>query len=131
MEQQRSSDFSNLLLDLAYFRESPRIKWTDVKKNSNGSFQLSYPIYGEEVYRLMDSFAAGNFACRDYLRRTESLNSDSKEETAAFIATANIDDLLALLTLYIRGERFCDGMIAGAIESGTIGAILLRIRELT
>ncbi len=42
------------------------------------------------------------------------------------VATAGADDLARLLTAIIRGERFADGELAGAYESGILLAIARR-----
>ena len=41
-----------------------------------------------------------------------------------------MDELRTVITHYIRGERFCDGLIAGAVEDGTLLKVLMRVREL-
>ncbi len=48
----------------------------------------------------------------------------------AEIAHATHDELIALLTTIIRGERFSDGEIAAAYERGTLLAIAERARAL-
>jgi hypothetical protein len=43
------------------------------------------------------------------------------------IAAAPVGDAARLATVVIRGERFCDGSIRGAIDDGTFAAILERL----
>lgn len=52
------------------------------------------------------------------------------EQTNEFFMTASLDQVRRFLTLCTRGERFCDGHIAGMLESGMIKAALMRLREL-
>lgn len=46
------------------------------------------------------------------------------------VATADAEDLARLLTAIIRGERFSDGQLEGAHESGILLAIARRAGEL-
>lgn len=46
------------------------------------------------------------------------------------VAEASAEQLAKLLTLYIRGDRFCDGALAGAFESGLLSAIVNRAAAL-
>lgn len=48
----------------------------------------------------------------------------------SLIAGAPVADCLKLLTLCVRKERFCDGFLAEALESGVITACLKRLRDL-
>lgn len=47
------------------------------------------------------------------------------------IASASADDLQRLITAILRSERFGDGQIEGAFESGILLAIALRARVLS
>lgn len=47
------------------------------------------------------------------------------------VATASADDLRKLLTAILRGERFGDGQIEGAFESGLLLAIARRAKALS
>jgi TPR repeat protein len=51
-------------------------------------------------------------------------------QCAEAIPSANVELLLAILTFYIRGDRFCDGLLDSVIQEGKIAAILKRLREL-
>jgi hypothetical protein len=52
------------------------------------------------------------------------------DELIEVIATANTELILAVLTAYIRGERFCDGLWASCVQNGVFAAILRRLKEL-
>ena len=83
--------------------------------------QWPYPIYPdgfyESLYDLME-------LDQDYIENYEKLDVPIDYENLS------MDELRTVITHYIRGERFCDGLIAGAIEDGALLKILLRIREL-
>jgi hypothetical protein len=46
------------------------------------------------------------------------------------VASANADELGKLLTAVVRSDRFSDGSLAGAYESGLLTAILRRAKAL-
>lgn len=47
-----------------------------------------------------------------------------------WVEEAEREPLIAVLTHYIRGERFCDGMWASAAKSGLFAALIKRLAEL-
>lgn len=48
----------------------------------------------------------------------------------ASIAAASLDEIKALLTFCVRGERFCDGLWGEMIREGRIAEILRRLGQL-
>ena len=46
------------------------------------------------------------------------------------IARASLDEIRAMLTWCVRGERFCDGHWASILEEGIVFAILDRLRAI-
>ena len=51
-------------------------------------------------------------------------------DNAAALVDATAEQLARLLTLYIRGDRFCEGALAEAYESGLLVRILRRAETL-
>ncbi|MFW5792247.1 MAG: DUF6508 domain-containing protein [Desulfohalobiaceae bacterium] len=49
----------------------------------------------------------------------------------AFIAQADIDRIIRLLTTHIRADRFCDGHLLSVLENGSIVRILTRLEQIT
>ena len=45
------------------------------------------------------------------------------------IADLSENELITKLTFFIRGERFCEGCLNGALEDGTICEILQRLKD--
>ena len=41
------------------------------------------------------------------------------------------DEILTRMTALIRGERFCDGLIAKALRDGSLEALSVRLNEIT
>ena len=74
----------------------------------------------QEVYRLGWIIA---FHWSDWAHSSEGqrlLNSHAE------VARASVEDLERLLTTHIRADRFTEGHLAGAFESGDLTAILRR-----
>ena len=75
---------------------------------------MPFQIYSEEVREWIEMFYKLKLIDKNYI--------DNYDE---YIKDKNIEDLLAYeilsyFTHFIREERFCDGMIASALESGLI-----------
>lgn len=96
------------------FIKSQYTQWRKSEQNEDGSFTMPFPIYSEEVREWIEMFYKLKLIDKNYI--------DNYDE---YIKDKNIEDLsayeiLSYFTHFIRGERFCDGMIASALESGVI-----------
>ena len=58
------------------------------------------------------------------------LKNEMPAPTTESIAAADHEHLVGYVTFIIRGERFCDGHIAGAQEGGLLSGILRRFAAL-
>ncbi|HEY6056870.1 MAG TPA: DUF6508 domain-containing protein [Candidatus Limnocylindrales bacterium] len=106
-------------------------QWVPATTGDNGVITLGwYDIsdvgqrFVSEMYELGWVF---DFDWMTWLGTPEGRHLASGPE---FIASASADDLARLLTAIIRGERFGDGEIEGAYNSGILPAIARRAREL-
>lgn len=85
----------------------------------------TYADYVEEFFKLVEY----EFEDRDYaLNGIDALEEQLEDDD--LIAQASVDQCRTLLTLILRGERFCDGYWRRIIESGRVQAILRRLSEL-
>lgn len=55
---------------------------------------------------------------------------DLEHSTASSLVNADLDTLRKLMTSYIRGDRFNEGLFIEVCRKGHIASILLRLREL-
>lgn len=101
-------------------------QWFGGEKNADGVMTMPYPEYDPLVSEFFGR--AARECWTDYLYMNSS--APAMAEDKGFIASAGMDDLRTLLTWAVRGERFCDGHWESLIESGTIRAILERLRDL-
>lgn len=83
-----------------------------------------YPQYSDEVKAFNRLAGKPFWNDRNYL----SSEASKKINDDVFIASATLDDIKTMLTLYLRSERFGDGNWAHFLESGRIVAILQRIK---
>lgn len=99
---------------------APVIRWQGGVKGSDGVISMPYPEYDplvEAFYRLAAS------ACwLDYGYQPEDAARMLKDE--AFVRSASLAQIKAMLTYCVRGERFSDGHWAEMIENGSIRRIL-------
>ncbi|MCQ2518259.1 MAG: DUF6508 domain-containing protein [Lachnospiraceae bacterium] len=79
-----------------------------------------YPVYSAEIYKALDLLEEDiNYLSNHRKIENKSINDMSKKEIAT------------MLTFISRGERFCDGHIAGFVESGDLLKLMLRLKELS
>ena len=81
---------------------------------------MGYPEYPEGVYDIFD------FLGHDYNYRF------TMEEWPENLLPTDMDiwQIQTALTYLARAERFCDGVIAGAIDDGTLLKLLLRLDDI-
>lgn len=120
----RYEKFEKLMACKPFFDKQGETKWVVPPKDGD-IIHLSYPCYGQEVTCLEEFAQDSGFTDFDYMRSIEQfgleMDLDSYKKKAAGSCPLA---LRAMLTSIVRGERFCDGLIADAIKSGAITAIL-------
>ena len=107
-------------------KNTERIKWgggnvIDKTEDGKDILQWPYPIYPDGMLESLVELVEPD---KNYIENYEKLGGPIDYENL------NMDELRTVITHYIRGERFCDGLIAGAVEDGTLLKVLMRIREL-
>src|SRR3954452_24477489 len=89
---------------------------------------LSPYEYGEEITDFVDFFYSNNLVSPDYLEIQEELTVNrAKPEWYAGLCEKKA---IQSLCCFIRGDRFCDGLLASGIQDGTIPHLLERIKVL-
>ena len=82
--------------------------------------QWPYPIYPDGLYEALYGLLELD---KDYIENYRKLSVPFDYDSMT------IDELRTVITHLVRGERFCEGLIAEAVENGTLLKILMRIRE--
>ncbi len=93
---------------------------------SNGVLFFPIPFYNKTVMEFCDVVEKKCWVDYDYL----SKNPERMFTDEDFIKNANLDEIKAMLTYCIRGERFCSFHLDGMIKDGYIRRILERLAEL-
>ncbi|MFZ3130940.1 MAG: ADP-ribosylglycohydrolase family protein, partial [Desulfosporosinus sp.] len=111
-----------------FFEKHPTAKWLG-EKQKKGTIQIPFPAYDEALIEFEQTFYLSGSADVNYLDTLASYGIKADQDSFALaVPTAEEQLLNAMLTCYIRQERFCDGLIT-AVENGNIGHILARLKE--
>lgn len=102
-------DLEKLKKLIEYFEAEPKVEYNP------------YPQYTSEMYESLE-FLGPDYK---YLEHYDKIKRDN-----IAIENMTLDELSTMFTFYMRGERFCDGCIAGGVEDGTILRLLKRLYKL-
>jgi hypothetical protein len=100
--------------------------WRSAVPRSDGISTLPYPDYAPIVDQFRQ-LVSQEFWC-DYDYQMAEVGAMLSDETS--IAIASLDQIKSMLTYFVRGERFCDGLQNRLIREGAIAAILRRLQVL-
>ena len=93
--------------------KSRKVEWQKPRQRSDNVIELGYPLYDKEVENWIHEFYRLKLSDFNYLENYEIYKHKELEELS-------LEETLSYITFIIRGERFCDGHIAAALEDGTI-----------
>ncbi len=118
------SDRLNSLIDL--LRNTRKIEWGGgdvIGKAEDGKdiLQWPFPIYPDGLYESLYELAVPD---RNYIENYERLGDPID------YGNLTMEESRTVITHYVRGERFCDGLIAGAVEDGTLLKVAERMKEI-
>lgn len=102
--------------------KSRKVEWQKSKQRSNNVIELGYPLYDKEVGNWIEEFYRLKLTDFNYIENFEIYKH--KE-----IKKLSLEETLSYITFIIRGERFCDGHIASALENGTIEQLCNNLKK--
>lgn len=105
-------------------------QWEKSVELADGSFSMPFPIYEPEFLDFVDDISASSLMDYSYGNTLEEFGLGMNNELTKRIETADFKLAKAILTCYIRQERFCDGLWGRAIMEGTFLALLKRLEIL-
>ena len=105
-------------------------KWSDSENLKDNCYSRSYPIYDKTLEGFVQEFYKTNLICYDYLDVIEKRGISNIDEMNDLIRDADLKLLGAILTYYIRQERFEDGLWEEAVKNGAFLSILNRYCEI-
>ena len=107
-------------------KNTETIKWgggnvIGMTEEGKDILEWPYPIYPDGLYESLYGLMELD---RNYIENYEKLSVPIDYDNLSE------EELRTVITHYVRGERFCDGLIAEAIEDGTLLKVLMRMKEL-
>lgn len=101
-------------------------------RGADGVMQMPYVRYGEAVQSFRKSANAEGWVLRsfDWPKWAGSEEAARLRDDPAALARATPEQLLRLLTVCIRQDRFVDGALLDAFRSGLIRRIVQRAADL-
>ena len=101
-------------------------EWNLVRKDAEKVIVITPPIYAADVYQFF-RLAGQPWWC-DYSYKPEKARAMLEDD--GIIASATLAQVKTMLTLCVRGERFCDGFWASILSAGRVTALLRRLEVL-
>ncbi|MER6941872.1 DUF6508 domain-containing protein, partial [Nocardioides sp. NPDC000441] len=102
--------------------EDRDVAWGGGQKTESGAIQAPYPAYSPRVRQLYRSLPGASIDWMKWMRGNPLLSAPS------LLGAAPVADAARLATVYVRGERFNDGVFGRALQDGSIDAIVARLR---
>lgn len=127
-------DKYNILLDyIAYFKNDNNDFYNYNRgKKEKEVVTLGYITYSQKVLNFIKDATDIEFLYNgNYLNWISSDEDKNYNIVKSKIDRANIEKLREILTYYLRGERFCEGLLASSIDEGIILKILYRLKVLS
>jgi hypothetical protein len=87
-----------------------------------------YPQYDEKLKEFIKKVYKSDLMKSDYLDYLDERDLD--RDYASAVPTADFELLRAILTFYVRQDRFVEGAWAGSAKEGVFLRILYRLKEL-
>jgi hypothetical protein len=105
--------------------------WIPARPLPDGTLHVPWYELSPEAERFVREASGHGFVVPfDWMAWSSSEDGQRLLGHPEAVASAAASDLVRLLTAYVRGERFGDGTLEGALESGMLVAIARRARGL-
>ena len=98
----------------------------------DGVYQLPYFVFGPTAEAFRAAVGRGGWIVSgfDWMTWLQTDAGQALRDRPEALATASPDDLAKLLTAIVRSDRFVEGSIVGAFESGLLSRIAQRAAAL-
>ena len=103
---------------ITFFEGYQKVEWTPARRNEKGVIILGFPNYPDELFEAIEILGF-DYDCYE-----------NERKLSRRISRMDILQIRTYFTLLSRQERFCDGVLAEAVEDRTILKLLLRLAEL-
>ena len=105
---------------------SPVKKWHGGDEDQDGVSTMPYPEYDPIVKEFFRVASSECWTDPDYLAKSAGQILDDEDA----VKVADLDQIKAMLTFCVRGERFFTGHWGAVIENGYIRRLLERLEEI-
>lgn len=105
---------------------NPVVKWNGGRNSSTDVFTFAWPTYDHSVTAFFEALSKEYWRDDAYDVETTSRMIRDPER----IGCASLDEIRAMLTFCVRGERFFDGHWKAMLNKGFIRQLLTRLRDL-
>lgn len=129
----RRTCIEKLCLYIPYFETATKksvCHWEGGEKLREKHFTMAYPVYEDTFHEFIQAVYKSNTMCDNYLDIIHSRGLDNEEQIISAIDEADFELIKAILTGYVRQERFCDGLWASAVEKKAFLKCLQRLKHL-
>lgn len=127
------SKYEKLFEFISYFENADRknvCHWIGGKEDKDGVFTMPFPIYDKKLESFIDEVSKTDLMDREYMKTLRKYNVIGSSDKIASIEGADFNLLKAILTFYIRAERFCSGVWSSAFHDKVFYKILMRLKQL-
>lgn len=104
--------------------------WDGGEKLAENSYSMAYPVYEQTISDFVDIVYESKLMCHNYLEVIEQHGLVGIEGMNTAIEQADLELTLAILTGYIRQERFCDGLLQKAVKDKILLNLLKRLESI-
>ncbi len=118
---------------LSYLTDATKesvVSWVNGGDQNDDPFYLTYPVYDRTFVEFVDELYETDLLLENYNEIIMELGLTDERDLALVIDEADMDVVRAILTYFIRQERFQDGLWAEAVEQRVFLNVLKRLREL-
>ena len=118
------SKYERITRYLEQFHRETFGKWVRViaEGTDENTYSRPYFKYDDDVEEFINDMHEINAVDFDYVKNIEKIEDKAVEDLTE-------DELITKLTLFVRGEKFCEGMLSVALRDGTIQKILERLKR--
>lgn len=123
-DKMSKSKYERITRYLEQFHRETFGKWVRViaEGTDENTYSRPYFKYDDDVEEFINDMHEINAVDFDYVKNIEKIEDKAVEDLTE-------DELITKLTLFVRGEKFCEGMLSVALRDGTIQKILERLKR--
>lgn len=101
--------------------------WEPSRQTTDGAWTMPYYVFSSAAREFLATLVVDPSV--DWPAWASTAEAQRLRDVAA-VADATPEQLVKLMTWIVRSDRFVEGSIEGAYESGVLGAIIARAAEL-